>query len=331
MNDIKCPHCDTAFKIDESGYANILKQVRDREFEQEVNKAVQPAVELANKKLEIEFLKSIAELNSEIVSLKSENDLLRDYKIKFSTKMIGESLEQHCEAEFNRMRSTAFKNAYFEKDNDAKTGSKGDYIFKEADSDGNEIVSIMFEMKNESDTTTTKKKNENFFKELDKDRNEKNCEYAILVSLLETDNEFYNSGIVDVSHRYDKMYVIRPQCFIPMITLLRDAALNSLEYKKELALVKAQMIDVTNFEADLEDWKSKFGKNFDLASSHFEKAMIEIDKSILHLEKTRDWLFKSLSQLRHSNNKAKALTVKKLTRGNATMESMFDSIEKKPN
>ena len=330
MNDIKCPHCSKAFKIDESGYANILKQVHDREFEQEVNKAVQQAVQLANQKSEIEFLKSIAKKDSEIGSLKTENDLLRDYKIKFSTKMIGESLEQHCEAEFNRLRQTAFKKSYFEKDNDAKTGSKGDYIFKEADSDGNEIVSIMFEMKNESDTTATKKKNENFFKELDKDRNEKNCEYAILVSLLETDNEFYNSGIVDVSHRYKKMYVIRPQCFIPMITLLRDAALNALEYKKELELVKAQRIDVTNFEADLEDWKSKFGRNFDLASSHFQKAINEIDKSISHMEKTRDSLFRSVNQLRLSNDKAQDLTVKKLTKGNATMESMFDSIGKKP-
>ena len=253
-------------------------------------------------------------------------DRLKDLKAKLSTKMVGETLEQHCETEFNQLRATAFPNAYFEKDNDAKTGSKGDYIFKDADPDGNEIVSIMFEMKNESDTTATKKKNEDFYKELDKDRNEKNCEYAILVSLIEPDSELYNSGIVDVSHRYPKMYVIRPQFFIPMITLLRNAAMNSLQYKAELALVKSQSIDVTEFEDKLETFKSGFARNYDLASRKFEDAIKEIDNSIKHLQKTKDALLGTDRNLRLANDKAQDVTIKKLTRGNPTMKAKFDSI-----
>ena len=253
-----------------------------------------------------------------------EIERLKDFKAKLSTKMVGETLEQHCEIEFNRIRATAFPQAYFEKDNDARSGSKGDYIFKDIDETGTEIVSIMFEMKNESDTTATKKKNEDFFKELDKDRREKGCEYAILVSLLEPENELYNTGIVDVSYRYEKMYVIRPQFFIPMITLLRDAASNALTYKNELALVKAQNIDVTNFEADLEDFKSKFGRNYELASKQFQTAVAEIDKSISHLQKTRDALLKSENNLRLANDKAQDVTVKKLTRKNPTMQEKFE-------
>jgi hypothetical protein len=249
---------------------------------------------------------------------------LKDLKAKLSTKMVGETLEQHCETEFNRIRATAFPRAYFEKDNDASSGSKGDFVFKDMDENKTEIVSIMFEMKNENDTTATKKKNEDFFKELDKDRNEKGCEYAILVSLLEPENELYNSGIVDVSYRYKKMYVIRPQFFLPMITLLRDAAMNSLGYKNELALVRAQNIDVTNFEADLEEFKSKFGRNFELASNHFQKAVEEIDKSISHLQKTRESLLRSENQLRLANDKAQDVTVKKLTRNNPTMTEKFE-------
>ncbi|NWK55959.1 DUF2130 domain-containing protein [Verrucomicrobiaceae bacterium N1E253] len=252
-----------------------------------------------------------------------EIERLKDFKAKLSTKMVGETLEQHCETEFNRIRATAFPRAYFEKDNDASTGSKGDFIFKDIDEAGTEIVSIMFEMKNESDTTATKKKNEDFFKELDKDRNEKSCEYAILVSLLEPENELYNTGIVDVSHRYKKMYVIRPQFFIPMITLLRNAAMNSLSYKNELALVKAQNIDVTNFESDLEDFKAKFGRNYELASRQFQTAVSEIDKSINHLQKTRDALLKSENNLRLANDKAQDVTVKKLVRKNPTMKEKF--------
>ena len=252
-----------------------------------------------------------------------EIERLKDFKAKLSTKMVGETLEQHCETEFNRIRATAFPRAYFEKDNDARTGSKGDYIFKDIDESDTEIVSIMFEMKNENDTTATKKKNEDFFKELDKDRNEKGCEYAILVSLLEPENALYNTGIVDVSYRYEKMYVIRPQFFIPMITLLRDAAMNALGYKNELALVKSQNIDVTNFEADLEDFKAKFGRNYDLASRQFQTAVAEIDKSINHLQKTRDALLKSENNLRLANDKAQDVTVKKLTRKNPTMKEKF--------
>ena len=431
MNDIICPHCSKAFKVDESGYADILKQVRDRDFEQQLNERLQladnekaSALELAQEKAEGALQRAEAEKDSEIQKLEAElgrveearklavaealkdvekerdqlaSDLkqakeaskaasevaelkrqkelqessaqkdaeiqrlnakieasetsqklaekslkekyetqiqdrddaierLKDLKAKLSTKMVGETLEEHCENEFNQIRATAFPKAYFEKDNDAKTGSKGDYIFKDADADGNEIVSIMFEMKNESDTTATKKKNEDFFKELDKDRNEKGCEYAILVSLLESDSELYNSGIVDVSHRYLKMYVIRPQFFIPMITLLRNAAMNSLQYKAELALVKSQNIDVTNFEDKLESFKTGFARNYDLASRKFEDAIKEIDNSIKHLQKTKDALLGSQNNLRLANDKAQDVTIKKLTRGNPTMKAKFENL-----
>ncbi len=248
-------------------------------------------------------------------------------KAQLSTKMVGETLEQHCEIEFNRIRATAFPRAYFEKDNDARTGSKGDYIFRDADEAGTEIVSIMFEMKNESDRTATKNKNEDFLKELDKDRVEKGCEYAVLVSLLEPDSELYNTGIVDVFHRYPKMYVVRPQFFLPIITLLRNAAMNSLKYKSELALVKAQNIDITNFEADLETFKSAFAKNYDLASRRFQTAIDEIDKSIDHLQKTKEALLGTDRNLRLANDKAQDVTIKKLTRGNPTMAAKFAELK----
>ncbi|MFA7257049.1 MAG: DUF2130 domain-containing protein [Kiritimatiellales bacterium] len=252
---------------------------------------------------------------------------LRDMKARLSTKMVGETLEQHCETEFNRIRATAFPRAYFEKDNDASTGSKGDYIFRDMDEAGTEIVSIMFEMKNENDGTATKKKNEDFLKELDKDRAEKGCEYAVLVSMLEPDSELYNTGIVDVFHRYPKMYVVRPQFFIPIITLLRNAAMKSLEYKTELALVKAQNIDVTHFEADLEAFKSGFARNYDLASRKFQTAIDEIDKTITHLQKTKEALLGSENNLRLANDKAQDVTVKKLTRGNPTMAAKFAELK----
>ena len=252
---------------------------------------------------------------------------LRDMKARLSTKMVGETLEQHCETEFNRVRAMAFPRAYFEKDNDARAGSKGDYIFRDTDDFGNEIVSIMFEMKNENDRTTTKNKNEDFLKELDKDRLEKGCEYAVLVSLLEPESELYNSGIVDVFHRYPKMYVVRPQFFLPIITLLRNAALNSLKYKSELALIKAQNIDITNFETQLETFKSGFAKNYDLASKRFQTAIEEIDKSIDHLQKTREALIGADRNLRLANDKAQDVTIKKLTRGNPTMAAKFAQLK----
>ena len=248
-------------------------------------------------------------------------------KAKLSTKMVGETLEQHCEIEFNRIRATAFPHAYFEKDNDARSGSKGDFIFRDQDDQGTEIVSIMFEMKNESDTTATKKKNEDFLKELDRDRTEKGCEYAVLVSLLEPDNELYNAGIVDVFHRYPKMYVVRPQFFIPIITLLRNAAMKSLAYKSELAVVKAQNIDITRFESQLEDFKSAFGRNWRLASEGFEEAVKRIDEAIKDLEKTKEALYKSANNLRLANDKAEDLTIKKLTRGNPTMAAKFEALK----
>lgn len=400
MQEIKCPKCGEVFQVDESGYAAILKQVRDEEFNKEVmsreaqfemekenalelaklisekelneklNEKEAQIAELKNqitnfdkdKKLELSELESklnikLAEKESDIAQLKSEKALTekecqlkeqsikeqyetqlrfkdeeisryKDFKAKMSTKMIGESLEQHCEIEFNKLRATAFQHAYFEKDNDAKTGSKGDYIFKDFDSDGNEFISVMFEMKNEADTTSTKKKNEDFFKELDKDRKEKKCEYAILVTLLEPENELYNTGIVDVSHRYEKMYVIRPQFFIPIITLLRNAALNSLEYKQELALVKAQNIDVSNFEAEMNDFKEKFSRNFELASKKFKTAIDEIDKTIDHLQKTKEALLSSENNLRLANNKAEDLSIKRLTKNNPTMQAKFDELKK---
>lgn len=276
--------------------------------------------ELAEKSLKDKYETQIKDRDDAI-------ERLKDLKAKLSTKMIGETLEQHCETEFNRIRATAFPKAYFEKDNDARTGSKGDYIFRDHDDGGTEIVSIMFEMKNESDTTATKSKNEDFLKELDKDRNEKNCEYAVLVSLLEPESELYNTGIVDVFHRYPKMYVVRPQFFIPMITLLRNAAMNSLKYKTELATVKAQNIDITNFENELESFKNAFSRNYELASNHFQKAIDEIDKSIDHLQKTKNALLSTSNNLRLANDKAQDVTIKKLTKGNPTMAAKFNELK----
>ncbi|MDA9089712.1 DUF2130 domain-containing protein [Maribacter arcticus] len=251
---------------------------------------------------------------------------LKDFKQKLSTKMIGETLEQHCETSFNQLRATAFQNAYFEKDNDASQGTKGDYIYKESDQDGNEIISIMFEMKNENDLTSTKKRNEDFFAKLDKDRKDKGCEYAVLVSLLESDNEFYNNGIVDVSYRYEKMYVVRPQFFIPIITVLRNAGLKSLQYKTELNVIRNQNIDITNFEGKVNDFKTGFARNYDLASRQFKTAIEEIDKTMSHLQKTKDALLASVNNLRLANNKADDLTIKKLTHGNPTMKQKFDNL-----
>jgi hypothetical protein len=251
---------------------------------------------------------------------------LRDMKARLSTKMVGETLEQHCEIEFNRIRAAAFQRAHFEKDNDARTGSKSDYIFRDSDESGAEIVSIMFEMKNESDETATKKRNDDFLKELDKDRTEKACEYAVLVSLLEPDSELYNSGIVDVSHRYPKMYVVRPQFFVPLITLLRNAALNAMKYKTELALVRSQNVDITKFETQLDEFKTAFGRNWRLASEGFEEAVRRIDEAIKDLEKTKEALHKSANNLRLANDKADDLTIKKLTRGNPTMAAKFEEM-----
>ncbi len=264
--------------------------------------------------------------------LKTKDDLIdyyKDLKLKLSTKLVGETLEQHCENEFNQIRATAFKNAYFEKDTDAKAGTKGDYIFKDYDDDNNEIVSIMFEMKNEEDKTATKQKNEDFFAKLDKDRKAKNCEYAVLVSLLEKDSELYNTGIVDVSYKYEKMYVIRPQFFIPMITLLRNAALNAMEYKRELTLIRNQNIDISNFENEMNDFKNRFSKNYELAARRFKEAIEEIDKTIIHLQKTKDALLSSENNLRLANNKAQDLSIKRLTRNNPTMKKMFDEQQEK--
>ncbi|PKM40914.1 MAG: DUF2130 domain-containing protein [Firmicutes bacterium HGW-Firmicutes-9] len=286
--------------------------------------------DLEMKETEQKLLESSLKEKYEI-QIKDRDDAierLKDMKLKLSTKMVGETLEQHCETEFARIRSAAFPMAYFEKDTDAKTGSKGDYIFREADNSGTEFISIMFEMKNESDETATKKKNEDFFKELDKDRNEKACEYAILVSLLEPNSELYNGGIVDVSYRYPKMYVLRPQFFIPMITLLRNAALNSLKYRSELALVKAQNIDISNFEAELDRFKTAFGKNYDLASKRFQSAIEEIDKSIDHLQKTREALLGTDRNLRLANEKAQDVSIRRLTSGNPTMEARFAALSK---
>lgn len=461
MHEIICPHCGKAFKIDEAGYADILKQVRDADFEKQLHERLElaeqdkrNAVELAQVKIAGELQKAASAKDAEIQELKAKleageverklavsealgvverdrdalaaalekakqekeaasqlaeakllNELqkaaatkdaeiqnlkakidagevvkklaiteavgvvekerdelkngldraalekqlaetalkdkyetqlkdrdgeivrLRDMKARLSTKMIGETLEQHCEIEFNRLRATAFPKAYFEKDNDARTGSKGDYIFRDMDDAGTEIVSIMFEMKNEGDETATKKKNEDFFKELDKDRTEKGCEYAVLVSLLEPDNELYNAGIVDVFHRYPKMYVVRPQFFIPIITLLRNAAMKSLQYKSELALVKAQNIDITHFETQLDDFKTAFGRNWRLASEGFEEAVKRIDEAIKDLEKTKEALHKSANNLRLANDKAEDLTVKRLTRSNPTMAAKFAELK----
>ncbi len=462
MHEIICPHCAKAFKIDEAGYADILKQVRNDEFEQQLHDRLElaekdklNAVELAKTEVGSEMQKATAAKNTEIQALKAKLDAgevtkklavnealgkvekemsalaneleqtkrdkksateladatlakqlqeavgtkdneiqnlktklqvtlveqkvaitdavsvvekerdefknglkhvelekqlaekslkdkyetqindrddtierLRDMKVRLSTKMVGETLEQHCDTEFNRIRATAFPRAYFEKDNDARAGSKGDYIFRDSDEAGTEIVSIMFEMKNENDTTATKKKNEDFLKELDKDRTQKGCEYAVLVSLLEPDSELYNSGIVDVFHRYPKMYIVRPQFFLPIITLLRNAAMKALEYKTELALVKAQNVDITDFENDLDKFKTAFAKNYDLASKKFKIAIDEIDKSIDHLQKTKDALLGTDRNLRLANNKAQDVTIKKLTRRNPTMAAKFDELSK---
>lgn len=461
MHEIICPHCGKAFKIDEAGYADILKQVRDSEFEMQLHERLElaekekrTAVELAENRIAREMQQTAAAKDTEIKELKAKldnaevarklavtealiavekqrdalaNELeqakqdkqtasklaearlskelqetaatkdaeiqhlkaklgateveqklaitkavslmekerdelknslkqtelekqlsekslkdkyetqikdrddaierLRDMKARMSTKMVGETLEQHCETEFNRIRATAFPRAYFEKDNDARSGSKGDYIFRDWDETGTEIISIMFEMKNESDTSATKKKNEDFLKELHKDRTEKDCEYAVMVSLLEPDSELYNSGIVDVFHRYPKMYIVRPQFFLPIITLLRNAAMKSIEYKTELALIKAQNVDITNFENELDSFKTAFAKNYDLASRRFQKAIDEIDKSIDHLQKTKDALLGTDRNLRLANNKAQDVTIKKLTRHNPTMAAKFEELK----
>jgi len=392
MHEIICPHCKKAFKIDEAGYADILKQVRDVEFEQQLHERLElaerdkrHAVELATAKLASGLQQVAASKDAEIQGLRAKLDAsdvarrlavaealgavekerdtlasqlerarlekqlaeqslkdkydtqikdrddaierLRDMKARLSTKMVGETLELHCETEFNRIRATAFPRAYFEKDNDARTGSKGDYIFRDQDEAGTEIVSIMFEMKNENDRTATKNRNEDFLKELDKDRAEKGCEYAVLVSLLEPDSELYNTGIVDVFHRYPKMYIVRPQFFIPIITLLRNAAMNALKYKTELALVRAQNIDITRFETELDTFKTAFARNYDLAAGHFQKAIAEIDKSIDHLQKTKDALLGTDRNLRLANDKAQDVTIKKLTKGNPTMAAKFADLK----
>ena len=426
MNEIKCPNCGTIFKIDETEYDSIVKQIRDKEFEKEISlreqehtKDKESAIKLAEAHLREELTKQVTERDLEITNLKNElktkeeqtqskleqeykdelnkkdleiselknkiklqeskNELeiqkaitekdkrisdlsselvvkskefelkqnsikdsyesklkdkdeqiayYRDFKAKQSTKMIGESLEQHCSIEFNRLRPL-FKNAYFDKDNDARTGSKGDFIFRDFDDEGNDIVSIMFEMKNEADTTATKHKNEDFFKELDKDRKEKKCEYAVLVTLLEADNDYYNDGIVDVSHFYDKMYVIRPQFFIPLITLIRNLANKSLEYKKELELIKNQNIDITHFEENINAFKEGFGRNYRLASERFAKAIEEIDKTIDHLQKTKEHLLKTDDNLRLANNKAEDLSIKKLAHNNPTVTKLFEDLKTK--
>lgn len=311
--------------LEESKKVEIIQALSQKEKEL---LETQHKIELLQKETEIEKASIKEKFDLELRQKEETIAFYKDFKAKQSTKMIGESLEQHCEIEFNKLRMTAFRNASFSKDNDAKSGSKGDYIYRECDENGVEIISIMFEMKNEEDQTTTKKKNEHFLKELDKDRHEKKCEYAILVSMLEQDNELYNTGIVDVSYEYEKMYVIRPQFFIPLITLLRNAALNSLQYKQEVALMKEQNIDITNFEDDLNAFKSSFSKNFELASRKFTTAIDEIDKTITHLQKTKEALLSSENNLRIANDKAEDLTVKKLVRKNPTMKSKFDELKK---
>ena len=283
--------------------------------------------EILEKSLKQQFTNDLIAKDQLIKMRDGEIERLQDYKQKLSTKMIGETLEQHCETEFNKLRATGFQNAYFEKDNDSRGGTKGDYIYKEVDADDNEVISIMFEMKNENDQTATKKRNEDFFVKLDKDRNVKGCEYAVLVSLLESDNEFYNTGIVDVSYKYPKMYVVRPQFFIPIITLLRNAGLNSMQYKRELNLIRSQNLDITNFEDKIEVFKTGFAKNYDLASRQFKTAIDEIEKTMTHLQKTKDSLLASVNNLRLANNKAEDLTIKKLSHGNATMKQKFNDLK----
>jgi hypothetical protein len=423
MNEIICPHCKKAFKVDEAGYADIIKQVKDHEFEEELQSRLTlaenekvSAIKLAEANIKFQFQEKLAEKDAELKKIKSQNELetskkigekeneitklnakidnvevekklaineavqkiekerdklandiklketetqllekslsekhsaelkakdevikhkdeeialRKDLKQKLSTKMLGETLELHCEIEFNKLRATGFQKAYFEKDNNSRLGSKGDYIYRELDEFGNEIISIMFEMKNEGDETAIKKKNDEFLKELDKDRNEKKCEYAILVTLLEAENDLYNAGIVDVSYKYEKMYVIRPQFFIPIITLLRNAAMNSMKAKAELAFVKSQNVDITNFEENINSFKEGFAKNYELASRKFKTAIEEIDKTIDHLQKTKDALLSSENNLRRANNKAEDLTIKKLTRGNPTMTAKFEDLKNK--
>ncbi len=343
MKKIKCPHCGEEFKPTRSGYDLILQQVRNEEFQNEIyeyRRAMEEEKEFAIKEARTQVMHSsqvsIAQMKetlrkAEYDSEKRMRDMenyyqrklrekdeeiveIRDFKARQSTKMLGESLELHCETEFNRLRSAGFPNAYFEKDNDIKDGSKGDYIYREFDDSGVEILSVMFEMKNECDLTRTKRKNEDFFKELDKDRRQKKCEYAVLVSMLELDNDFYNAGIADVSYRFPKMYVVRPQCFITIISILRSAALNTLSYKKELAIVKNRNIDMATFEIEMENFKSKFGRNFQLANDKFNKAIEEIDKTIVMLQKTKADLLSSGNNLRLANEKAQALTIEKLTK-----------------
>lgn len=313
-------------------------QISQLNADMAVKTAVQEKeTEIIELKSKLDRINGEQELEKQSIKQKYEAELkfkdeeierYKDFKARLSTKMVGESLEQHCEIEFNKLRATGFQNAYFEKDNDAKSGSKGDFIFREFSPDGVEFISIMFEMKNQNETTATKHKNEDFFKELDKDRREKNCEYAVLVSLLEEDSELYNSGIVDVSYRYEKMYVIRPQFFIPLITLLRNAALNSLQYKRELSVIRNQNIDITHFEEDMNDFKEKFGRNFRLASEKFQKAIDEIDKTIDHLQKTKEALLSSENNLRLANNKAEELSIKRLTKNNPTMQQKIQELNK---
>lgn len=305
----------------EKHISELEKELEKKDTEKEL------AVHKAVSEIENERNAQKAEYEAKLKYMDEQIDYYKDFKLKLSTKMVGESLERHCETEFNKLRATAFRNAYFEKDNDIKTGSKGDYIYREVDENGTEIISIMFEMKNEQDTTSTKKKNEQFLKELDKDRIEKKCEYAVLVTLLEPEDEFYNTGIVDMSHLYEKMYVIRPQFFIPIITILRNAAMNSLEYKSELAVIRNQNIDITNFEEKINTFKSGFAKNYELASKKFDTAIEEIDKTILHLQKTKEALISSENNLRLANKKADELTIKKLTYNNSTMKKMFAELK----
>lgn len=315
-------------KIKELENASNVQLLEANAHKEQEIAALQTKLQLQEKETELEKTAIHQKYEMELKQKEETIAFYKDFKAKQSTKMVGESLEQHCEIEFNRLRTTAFPRAQFGKDNDARTGSKGDYIYREFDERGTEIISIMFEMKNEGDETATKKKNEHFFKELDKDRNEKQCEYAILVTMLEADNELYNTGIVDVSYEYEKMYVIRPQFFIPIITLLRNAAMNSLQYKQEVALMREQNIDITNFEEELTAFKTGFAKNYDLASRKFQTAIDEIDKTITHLQKTKDALLSSENNLRLANNKADDLTVKKLVKNNPTMKEKFDSLEK---
>jgi len=378
MHELTCPNCHKAFTVDEAGYADLVKQVRDDEFTKSLHERLalaerekQSALAIAEVKqaAEIERLTaqlSVAETEKQlavttaVIAVEKQRDALerdleaktteqrllesslreahaaevkakdeqiayyKDFKARQSTKMVGESLEQHCEMEFNRIRAGAFPRAYFEKDNDVRSGSKGDFIFRDFDDDGIEIISVMFEMKNEIDSTTTKHKNEDFLKELDKDRSEKGCEYAVLVSLLEPESELYNVGIVDVSHRYPKMFVVRPQFFLQLITLLRTAAMNAVGFKRELAQVRSQNIDITNFETELENFKATFGRNWRLASDGFAEAIKRIDEAIKDLEKTKDALHKSANNLRLANDKAEDLTIKRLTKGNPTMAAKFE-------